>query len=78
MYIFNNDKMLPNIFADTKDIFEKVLHDLDTFKQSLSLDNEKAKVKAFFEAYTKYQTNGLQVFKTAIGDLCVGLKELGN
>ncbi len=78
MYIFNNDKMLPNIFADTKDIFEKVLHDLDTFKESLSLDNEKAKVKAFFEAYTKYQTNGLQVFKTAIGDLCVGLKALGN
>lgn len=78
MYIFNNNKMLPNIFADTKDIYEKVLHDVELYKESLTLDNEQAKVKSFFETYTKYQTNGLQVFKTAIGDLCVGLKALGN
>lgn len=78
MYIFNNDKMLPNIFADAKDIYEKILNDLELYKESLTLDNEQAKVKTFFETYTKYQTNGLQVFKTAIGDLCVGLKALGN
>lgn len=78
MYELNNDKMLPNIFEETKDVFEKVVNDLDSFKESLMLDNEQAKVKAFFEEYSKYQTNGLQIFKTAMGDFCVGLKALGN
>ena len=78
MYTLNNDKMLPEIFAETKDVFEKVLHDMETFKEALLLDNEQEKVKAFFEKYSKFQNNGLLIFKTAMGDLCVGLKALGN
>lgn len=78
MYILNNDKMLPEIFSETQQLFQKVLQDLVTFKDSLLIENEQAKVKTFFEQYVNYQTNGLQVFKTSMGDLCVGLKALGN
>ena len=78
MYILNDEKMLPEIFLDTNKLFEKVAQDLISFKDSLLLDNKEANVKAFFEKYSQFQTNGLQIFKTAMGDLCVGLKALGN
>lgn len=78
MYILSNDKVLPEIFSETGVLFDKVYKDLVSFKESLLLENQTLNVKSFFEKYSKYQTRGLQILKASIGDLCVGLKALGN
>lgn len=78
MYILSDKKMLPEIFAETSQLFKKVGDDLVTFKDALLLSDKQANVKTFFEKYIGFQASGLQIFKSSMGDLCVGLKALGN
>ncbi len=78
MFILDNNKMLPEIFLETSNLFEKASQDIVTLKESVLLENKEANVKVFFEKYSKFQEKGLQIFKSSMGDLCVGLKALGN
>lgn len=78
MVILDNNKMLPEMFLETCNLFEKVSQDMITLKDSVLLDNKEANVKMFFEKYSKFQERALQIFKSSMGDLCVGLRALGN
>ncbi|MBE7075298.1 MAG: hypothetical protein E7376_04900 [Clostridiales bacterium] len=79
MLVLSDKEVLPDIFLATKQFFDSTVEKINTFKIKVTEDAQpQTLVQTFFEKYNKYQMHGFNIFKTAMGDFCVGARALGN